>query len=356
MAEKEDQKQQSQEEELEPQTPEQTKAYLAALKDHTDPKKAIRAAREKELAKKAAKPAVKPASKVTAKPVVKKTIKVVPKKPTQKRTPTPTTKKAPVSKPAAKKVPAPPKKAAVVEVAPKVSVAEAPEASVAETEQASVEQKEEAPVEQPAPAKASAAQVKQEAAPTNIKVVEQKSETQKDIKVNETKEQKTEVKTQEDQDAAKFLKKTESLLHEKIVSAKKIDSIDDASKQFQQTTLQLSQENGLTQIKEKTFNDIQAFIEKTQELAKLDDNDITPIKTEGDPQCVNGPCSQGGTWPNYQRYDSHIKPPAVSLIQLQTDQNVKSKQNLKTKSKFIDGYDETNMEYDDETEKKGQET
>lgn len=76
--------------------------------------------------------------------------------------------------------------------------------------------------------------------------------------------------------------------------------------------------------------------------------------------CVNGPCSQGGTWPNYQRYHQSNEtasanktaaaamPPRANLLQIHND--IVSKQ----KSKFIDGYDETNMEYSDDTDKQTQ--
>jgi len=153
----------------------------------------------------------------------------------------------------------------------------------------------------------------------------------------------------EDKDALKYKKDTEKLLKFKVDGAKKISSIDKLAKDFEQTTLQLSQDSGDIQVNNKLsqLSDTQAFVEKSKALSSMDDYDIkapaaTFVKTKGDPTCINGPCSQGGTWPLQTRYEK--KPPSASLIQL--SQNVKGKQN------FIEGFDETNNEYVDETDQK----
>lgn len=132
--------------------------------------------------------------------------------------------------------------------------------------------------------------------------------------------------------------------------AKNLSSIDNDAKKFEQETqLIITQKVNTTG---KNLSDTDLYDLKTKNLVQLKDNDI-PAKTKGDPMCVNGPCSHGGTWPNQQQVSQNTSgnltaPPSASLLLIDQHQT--------TKANFIPGFNDQSMEFEDEVEKKDQDT
>jgi hypothetical protein len=137
-----------------------------------------------------------------------------------------------------------------------------------------------------------------------------------------------------------------------------MNSIDNDAKIFVDQTKQMVSTSIKVNNPDHKLSDVQLFEMKTKILVSKSDEDVPPpvsfsnSSSGADPVCVNGPCGSGATWPHSQQVfgkkNKTSTPPTTSLIQLEQHLLTKLKNN------FIDGFDDQNMEYEDDIERKDQ--